>query len=370
MRNYIPAFDILRFFAAMLVLVGHTARVLKLRGCDGLMSDSLMYETGKAGVAMFFALSGFLITKLLLQEVAAGTFSLRKFFVHRAARILPLYYVMTFSAFFIAPNFSAFYFEAETEELHSFFWQKLALFIIMMPQFNHLFFNEAIPAAIQFWTIGIEVIFYFIIPFVLQAKRAVQWMIGIFIGFYILRYGVPQLSVVEGLELLSARFSNLIFFTRLDCLMVGALAAFFLHHKLSFIEKIASKDNSQIGLLLIALMFIFHRRFINGFDYFMYATAITPFLIFSTQKAVFPKNSWIVKLLAYGGKISYSIYLSHMLVLPVVFWLLYHFTMLSGEAFSLSFFCLAILVVLAVSLATYHFIEQPFRRFIRQKASA
>ena len=74
--GYRPALDGLRAIAVTLVIVGHTWEWL-LPG-------------GLVGVDMFFVLSGFLITTLLLEERArTGRISLRQFYARRALRLLP-----------------------------------------------------------------------------------------------------------------------------------------------------------------------------------------------------------------------------------------------------------------------------------------
>lgn len=73
--RYIPALDGIRAIAIVAVLVFHV--------CPGAMSG------GFTGVDVFFVLSGFLITSIILHDVAAGTFSMREFYLRRIQRLLP-----------------------------------------------------------------------------------------------------------------------------------------------------------------------------------------------------------------------------------------------------------------------------------------
>lgn len=88
-----PELDLLRFFAFLGVFIHHAPEV-PIRGGD------LMRRTGAFGLSMFFLLSAYLITELLLRERdATGDISWRLFFIRRALRIWPLYYLAIISAY-------------------------------------------------------------------------------------------------------------------------------------------------------------------------------------------------------------------------------------------------------------------------------
>ncbi|HXI40052.1 MAG TPA: acyltransferase, partial [Bryobacteraceae bacterium] len=81
MTDRIPTLDGLRAVAILLVLISHAIDRTQHTG---------LAELGHAGVAIFFALSGYLITtRLLIEYRATGAISLRNFYVRRAFRILP-----------------------------------------------------------------------------------------------------------------------------------------------------------------------------------------------------------------------------------------------------------------------------------------
>lgn len=94
-RFYRPELDALRFFAFLAVLVHH--------GPDSTGLFSLARRAGGFGLSMFFLLSAYLITELLLRErEQTGTIAWNLFFTRRALRIWPLYYAALVAAFFIA----------------------------------------------------------------------------------------------------------------------------------------------------------------------------------------------------------------------------------------------------------------------------
>jgi peptidoglycan/LPS O-acetylase OafA/YrhL len=92
--RYIPALDGLRGVAIAWVVLWHTYTALGFAHPDHPLVR-LVVRTGWAGVDLFFALSGFLITSLILDEVRArGDFDLPKFYLRRALRILPAFYAV------------------------------------------------------------------------------------------------------------------------------------------------------------------------------------------------------------------------------------------------------------------------------------
>src|ERR1700741_834818 len=95
--RYIPQFDGLRGLAILLVLIGHS-------GFLEAMPDAGMLEYTRFGVDLFFVLSGFLITGILLDSKESPHY-FRNFYPRRVLRIWPLYYLVLFLAFVVAPLF-------------------------------------------------------------------------------------------------------------------------------------------------------------------------------------------------------------------------------------------------------------------------
>src|SRR3569833_3220411 len=88
----IPTLDGLRAIAASMVVLGHTCKALEI-GHKLPYGMGIVDGWGPVGVSLFFVLSGFLITKLLLDEQrVSGGISLRAFYVRRTFRILPAYW--------------------------------------------------------------------------------------------------------------------------------------------------------------------------------------------------------------------------------------------------------------------------------------
>ena len=117
-KLYRPQLDALRFFAFFSVFLFHATRGLKITGPLGALCDA-----GAYGMCVFFILSSYLITTLLVRERARfGTIHVKAFYVRRALRIWPLYFA------FLGVNYVAGYF------VHALYVQtpRLLAFVFMM----------------------------------------------------------------------------------------------------------------------------------------------------------------------------------------------------------------------------------------------
>src|SRR3989344_8628341 len=102
-KIYLPSLDGLRFLAFLLVFLHHTTFYIN----PALAQNFLLIffnKHGWIGVDIFFVLTGFLITLLMLDERDKnGHFSIKNFLIRRALRIWPLYYLSILVGFFLVP---------------------------------------------------------------------------------------------------------------------------------------------------------------------------------------------------------------------------------------------------------------------------
>ena len=102
--GFIPALDGLRGIAITLVMLHHFTYIRPTAGIDGLIGSVLFFCW--TGVDLFFVLSGFLITGILLDTRGSERY-FTTFYARRTLRIFPLYYLVLFLAFFVLPQFPA-----------------------------------------------------------------------------------------------------------------------------------------------------------------------------------------------------------------------------------------------------------------------
>ena len=194
-KVYFPNLNGLRFIAALLVVIHHVEQLKLKFGFANNWHNPFVNISGRLGVLLFFVLSGFLITYLLLAEKKkTGTISIRKFYVRRALRIWPLYYLIVFLGLFILPEMSCLRMPEYTIEVKDNFLSKLSLFILMLPNLALVLFSP-VPYLSQSWSIGVEEQFYLIWPNIFKkSKRVLRLLLGVIIIYWSIRLGLILLQ--------------------------------------------------------------------------------------------------------------------------------------------------------------------------------
>lgn len=217
----IPALDGIRAIAVGLVLADHG-------GLPGLSGGFL-------GVDVFFVLSGFLITSLLLDEFGrTGRISLRDFWIRRARRLLPALVVMVMA---VAVGRHLFADESvgklRDEAIAAFFWMANWAFVA---QDTDYFTQGAAPSPLQHtWSLGVEEQYYLVWPLLVLAVAGVVWLVRKRPNPRAVRWGVFGLAVVgaaasaaEAILLTADGSLNRVYFgtdSRVQALLIGAAAA-------------------------------------------------------------------------------------------------------------------------------------------------
>ena len=99
----LPNVDSVRAIAVLLILFAHIEEAKRFSSIYNIRAIVRIY--GYLSVSIFFVLSGFLLTYLLLYEyITKGTISVKKFYIRRALRIWPLYFLVLFFGAFIYPS--------------------------------------------------------------------------------------------------------------------------------------------------------------------------------------------------------------------------------------------------------------------------
>jgi peptidoglycan/LPS O-acetylase OafA/YrhL len=324
-KVYFKGLSEIRAIAALFVLFHHLELYKHRDFISSIYDTPLKYfisHLGKNGVYIFFVLSGFLITYLLLTEKKTKKkIDIKKFYFRRILRIWPLYYLIVLISFTIIP-FLALNFETFQEEAHYYslilFLQDsplltLLLFLLFLPNLA-LSLRPAVVGASQSWSVGVEEQFYVIWPHLINRVEKKNILITLFVTICFL----PQISkltfyINPTLEIYLSRIIKLV---PIHFMSVGAIGAFFIFYFKDEIQKILM--NKYLFFLNTISLFIFMscdfklplRGLVFGF-----------IIIFEILFIVQPhfKFNLRSKYLEKVGDISYGVYMYHPLVMYISF---------------------------------------------------
>ena len=205
-----------------------------------------LFSGGFVGVDVFFVISGYLITTILIEDIENKRFSIVNFYERRARRILPALYVVTITTA-IASTLILF-----PEQLKSF-----AKSLISVPLFsaNFYFWSERgyfgessdLKPLIHIWSLAVEAQFYIVFPvFLLLLLRHKK-------TFYALLSLAFLLSIASSYYVTQIHFDTAFYFpvTRAWELLFGSFAALLMNKRNIFNSKIMAELVASLGLLFI-----------------------------------------------------------------------------------------------------------------------
>lgn len=364
-RVYFPNLNSIRFVAALAVMIHHIELTKYWFGQPNIYTSSFVGGVfGQLGIILFFVLSGFLITYLLLAEQqATETISIKNFYIRRILRIWPLYYFIVILGLFILPHIKAMAVPGYTEQIHDHFLSKTLMFLSFIPDVAYAMYKH-VPYAEQAWSVGVEEQFYVIWPLlialVVHQKKTLNMLIGV-IGFYT---AIKIISIV-----LNSKYESSIAINEfyqfwqnfsIDCMAIGGIGAYLLFYKKEKVLKVLYNKYLQIALYAIVSVIT-----IKGLDipYFTYQLYSLIFVVLILNLASNPKSvlNLEYKPLNYLGKISYGIYMYHNIVLAACLkFLLYEGITLNSIWGNVLYYAVAITVTVIIASLSYKYFEKWF----------
>lgn len=364
-RVYFPNLNSIRFVAALAVMIHHIELTKYWFGQPNIYTSSFVGGVfGQLGIILFFVLSGFLITYLLLAEQqATDTISIKNFYIRRILRIWPLYYFIVILGLFILPHIKAMAVPGYTEQIHDHFLSKTLMFFSFIPDVAYAMYKH-VPYAEQAWSVGVEEQFYVIWPLlialVVRQKKTLNMLIGV-IGFYT---AIKIISIV-----LNNKYDSNIAINEfyqfwqnfsIDCMAIGGIGAYVLFYKKEKVLKVLYNKYLQIALYVIVFVIT-----IKGLDvpYFTYQLYSLIFIILILNLASNPKSILNLehKPLNYLGKISYGLYMYHNIVLAACLkFLLYEGITLNSIWGNILYYAVAITVTVIIASLSYEYFEKWF----------
>jgi len=220
--RHVPALDGVRGLAIVLVMFRHLSLLRMGTRPDDPLVDRLVHgaaSVGWVGVDLFFVLSGFLITGILLDaKGTSGAFP--RFWKRRALRIFPLYYAACAFFFFVLPHIGYFAGDPATATLvHNQAWYWLYGVNIL----EALKGGAATPLnTAHFWSLSVEEQFYIVWPFVvLTLSRRSLWRVVVAMSAVALLCRVALVMYVQG----GWAGAYVLSVARMDILAAGAIVA-------------------------------------------------------------------------------------------------------------------------------------------------
>lgn len=360
-RMYFPNLNGLRFLAAFLVLIHHIEQFKKLLNLPNFFHVPFVNNAGKIGVNLFFVLSGFLITNLLINEKQrTNTISVLNFYKRRVLRIWPLYLFLCLLSFFILPHISFFNIEGLSDKLDDNFIIKLVLYVFFLPNLALGLF-PAIPYASQMWSIGFEEQFYLFWPWFVKKIKKIRLVILliplVFVTLNILVYlffkdFLTQLNLYE-----SVRY--LFDFPSYDSIAIGCGFAYIVENKNKLLAFLFQKSTQIITYFFVIFLIVFGIKvpFFNN-QLFSVLFGIIIINLALNKKNIF--NYLENSTFNYLGKITYGIYMFHYIAIIFVLKTLQNY----GIKNMIAEYVLSFVLTVIFAVLSYEFFE---KRFIKLK---
>ena len=317
---YFPNLNGLRAIGASIVMIGHVDFIKILWGVSNVQWFPIF---GKIGVTLFFSLSGFLITALLFNELdATRTIRLKDFYIRRILRIWPLYYWVVLLGLVVLNRIPALKIPGLSAGMYSHITAlSLLNVLLIIPNFTHLY----IPYSDQRWSIIVEEQFYLIQPAIVRIFRKRSTLVIVFFVLTFLSEIVTGAIRITRLDHhLSAAVVGEIMeqLKYLGCIAVGCLASTLFYKRESRLREFIFSRPVQwlvlVAIVTMSLVSFYVMRREEGFDYRLY-TAL--FSIVVVNGALNPRNIFRLEtpVLNFLGKISYGIYMYHMMCIGIAF---------------------------------------------------
>jgi len=333
----------IRAIAALAVVVSHTLLFSKSFG----LPENTGLDLAGFGVSIFFSLSGFLITYLLLLEKKQfTTINTKAFYIRRILRIWPLYYFYLLAAILCIILFKLAVLPGS-----------LIYYLLLSANIPFIVGTE-LPLVGHYWSLGVEEQFYLFWPWVVKKSKNLTKVLILFISiFLLLKLSFRILDIKTGISWPYM----VIHVNRFECMAIGALGAVFFFNENTFFYRTVFHPAPQIiAWASIGLMAInkFHIASFIDNDVVAAITVVLIANVAANEKTLISLNAGIFNFL---GKISFGIYVYHPLVLFFSGKLIGNFLnkwSIAGKYVLL--FSYVLIVTVAIAWISYNFFEKKF----------
>ncbi len=357
---YFENLDGFRAIAAILVVLLHSTMYFAFPAGNYESLKNLISingHGGELGVHFFFVLSGFLITYLLFNEQKKnGYINLGNFYARRILRIWPLYYVSLAVGFLLYPYLLSLSGRIHTEGVTK--W----MYVLFATNFDHIQHGPPLCAMLGVqWSVAVEEQFYLIWPVLIlltiRSNYLPLMLALMLIGSEYFFQDAPNFAV-----------ANYHFFSCVRFLAFGGLLAYLAFYKVSWVRYLMRKlDASTIAIIyVLAMLGFYFQNQLSAISLLYIPMMLLPYLFFGfiileqnySSRSPFKMRS--SQLLTWLGKISYGIYMTHMMAIYIVLAL-----MPESADWVIPKILTTLLLAVFISALSYNYMES---RFLKLKA--
>ena len=298
-------------------------------------------QNGDKGVTLFFLMSAYTLCLSLDRKKETEISPVRNYFLRRVFRIVPLYYFTIILILLVRIN---------SPSLNS-----ITANVLFIHGLSPNWINSTVPGG---WSVGIEVLFYLVFPFMFFRIQSVPKAINVTLLFMLIAKVVTSLMfknppIADGILWGVFTYENIV--SQLPVFLTGICLYLFSKHKQS--------ENEQPALYksycLVGLLVIFHLAGGNILkDHYLFAIA---FGLLAYGLSGYPSPVLVNKFTVWIGKLSYSIYLTHLIISHLL--VKYHLNHYNANASAevLIRFMIILSISVCISWVTYTLIEVPFQ---------
>jgi len=368
-KVYFQNLDAIRFILALMVFLSHQMdQLFVLSNCKWIFLGRIwnLIARGNLRVSMFFILSGFLITYILLKEKElTDHINVKNFYIRRILRIWPLYFLILLISFGIIPV------ALHLTEIINTIPVRLPYYIAFLSNFDLLHLDKfhfgpanSMALYIQFltWSVSVEEQFYLVWPLLLLFIKP-RYYIFIFIFTIIASIAFRLYYRIDDFILGYHTFSVAVY------LAIGGLSAYLILKYRSFQNLFSRIPPWVSGLIYISgsvgLLYRLEIMKISPYGMALMPLFYGSFFAFILLDQNFSPQSFLklgrFKFLSYWGKYSYGIYLLHPVAMGIVALCIAHLNIMEANFFNYLITGLVTLALtMAMSYVSYEFYEKRF----------
>ena len=342
-KLYLPGINGLRAIAALSVVLAHALERMVQMGFFAHISLPL----AKYSVTLFFVISGFLITYLLLLEKESTGISIKNFYIRRIFRIWPLYYL------FVLICFCFYQYDGILEGMTP---MNFCLYMFLMPNVPFIA-NDGVGILNHYWSIGVEEQFYLVWPIIMKInyEKLLLYIVSVLIALLLLKISSYFLLGKQSI------FYRTLSVMRFPSMLIGAIGAFIYHKQVNWLINVISGKVTQILSWMLFFLIGFNLIYVPSVVTNELVSVVSLLLIFGQISAKKNGLSLENSVFNFIGRISYGMYIMHPLIIVLV--LSFFNTQRVNPLYeNVLAYLLIVSLTIIFSYLSYRYVEKPFLR--------